>query len=57
VPTSRQQHGHIEVYEMAMELGLTDQDLIVLMPPNPPVVQFKNQKHTRKNWVFNPALR
>lgn len=56
IETSRQRRGHIDVYNIAMELGFQDQDLFILMRPHAPVVQFKSQRHSRKNcsflWIF-----
>lgn len=61
IESSKQKRSHIEVHGISMELRLEDQDFFVLMRQHPPVVQFKMQKHARKNcsflWVFKKPSR
>jgi hypothetical protein len=51
-----QRRGHIEVFQIAQGLGLSDKDLFVLMQAAPPVTTGRRQQHARKNcsflWVF-----
>lgn len=51
-----QRWSHIEIYECARKLGFFVKDLFVLMQKAPPVIQYPEQKHARKNhsylWVF-----
>lgn len=46
---------HIEVHDHALALGVTVEDLFVVVPPAAPAVQ-QRQKHAGKNhsylWVF-----
>jgi hypothetical protein len=54
--TSRQCRSTIEIWLMARELGLEDQDKFTLIPFNPPHVQRLPQQHARRAesvlWVF-----
>jgi hypothetical protein len=56
VESQRQRRGHVEVFQVAQDLGLTDEDLFVLMQDRPPVPTGTRQRHARKNcsflWVF-----
>ncbi len=57
IESARQRMSHIEIHDIAVhELGLTVKDLFVVTPKTKPVVQFKRQRHARKNhsylWVF-----
>jgi hypothetical protein len=61
IESSKQKRGHIEVYNIGIELGLLDQDFFVLMRTHPPVIQVKQQQHARKNasilWVLKKPAR
>lgn len=56
IESSVQKYSHIELYEIARELGFYAKDLFVLMQESNPTIQHKNQKHARKNhsylWIF-----
>jgi len=52
VESGYQRWSHIELYLIAIELGLYAKDLFVLTPSNKPVIQRKNQKHARKNHSY-----
>ncbi len=56
IESGRQRWSHIEIYEIGRRLGLMDQDLFVLTPPQAPPVQCVDQQHARKNhsylWIF-----
>jgi len=56
VESSIQRWGHVEIYEMALEIGLYAKDLFILTQSSKPIIQHKNQKHARKNhsflWIF-----
>jgi hypothetical protein len=56
VESGYQRWSHIEIYDIAIELGFYGKDLFILKPPSNPGIQFKSQKHARKNhsylWVF-----
>jgi hypothetical protein len=51
-----QRWSHIEIYNIAINMGFYGKDLFILKPPSTPGIQNKNQKHARKNhsylWVF-----
>jgi hypothetical protein len=51
-----QRWSHIEIYDIATSLGFYGKDFFVLKPPSNPGIQYKKQKHARKNhsylWVF-----
>ncbi len=60
VENCRQRRGHVEVLQIAADLGLRDEDLFILVPDGRPVTNAVKQKHARKNcsflWVFrNPS--
>lgn len=61
VEASHQRRGHIEVFEIAQNLRLVDEDFFVLMQENPPVTTGKRQQHARKNcsflWIFRKPSR
>jgi hypothetical protein len=61
VESHRQRRGHVEVFQVAQDLGLTDEDLFVLMQDRPPVPTKRRQRHARKNcsylWVFRKPAR
>jgi|GEM_PF-1417061 len=61
IESRRQRRSHMEVYHIAQELGLIDQDLFVLMQDVLPVTNGRPQRHARKNcsflWVFRKAER
>jgi len=56
IETSKQRYSHIEIFNIAEELGFYGKDLFVLVRKVFPVIQHKNQKHARKNhsylWIF-----
>jgi hypothetical protein len=57
IESSKQYMSHIEVHDIAIrEMEMIVKDLFVLTQNAKPCVQFKNQKHARKNhsylWVF-----
>lgn len=57
IESSKQRRSQIEIWHIALdELKMTDKDLFVLRQKVNPVIQYKNQKHARKNhsylWVF-----
>jgi DNA modification methylase/ParB-like chromosome segregation protein Spo0J len=56
VESGVQRRGHIEVWEIAKQLGLSDQDMFLLTQKSPPQIQHP-QRHARKNcsflWVFS----
>jgi len=57
----RQKRSSIEVYHIAQEIGLLDQDLFILMQEGTPPIQHRDQQHARKNhsylWIFRKPLR
>ncbi len=61
IETGRQKRSSIEVFHLAHELGLLDQDLFILMQEGTPPIQHRDQQHARKNhsylWVFRKPLR
>lgn len=56
IESGHQRWSHIEIYNLAVDIGFYGKDLFVLTPPSNPGIQYKNQKHARKNhsylWVF-----
>jgi hypothetical protein len=57
IESGKQRLSHIEIWEIAtQELGMVVQDLFVLTPKTTPIIEYRNQKHARKNhsylWVF-----
>lgn len=56
VESHKQKRTHIEVYQIALGLGLSDQDLFVLTQSGTPTMRHKTQSHARKNnsylWIF-----
>lgn len=56
IECSKQKWSHIEIFNIAQELGYYAKDLFVLHQDKNPIVQYKEQKHARKNhsylWVF-----
>lgn len=52
----KQKRLHIWVWEIFINLGFTDEDLLILTPNSTPAIRWQNQKHCRKNnsfaWVF-----
>jgi len=61
IETRRQKRSSIEVFNIAQEIGLLDQDLFILMQEGTPPIQHRDQQHARKNhsylWVFRKPLR
>jgi tRNA G10 N-methylase Trm11 len=55
IESSKQRMTHIEIHDHALLLGMTVEDLFVMVRPAAPPVQ-QDQKHARKNhsylWVF-----
>lgn len=58
--SEQQRWSHINVYEMALELGMYARDLFILVPPAPPsmtTTRWARQLHARKIhsylWVFD----
>ena len=56
VESGYQRWSHIEIYDIAKQMGFYGKDFFVLKPPSNPGIQNKNQQHARKNhsylWVF-----
>ena len=56
-----QRRGHVEVLQIAADLGLKDEDLFILMQDGRPATNAMKQKHARKNcsflWVFKKPSR
>jgi len=56
IETSKQKYSHIEIFNIANKIGFYSKDFFVLLRLNKPVIQYKKQKHARKNhsylWVF-----
>ena len=56
IESGTQRWSHIEIYEIAKQLGLYTKDMFVLIPKTKPSIQQKQQLHARKNhsylWVF-----
>ena len=56
IESGRQAWSHIEIYEIAVSMGMYGKDLFVLSQKNLPIIQHKRQLHARKNhsylWVF-----
>lgn len=57
IESSKQKISHIEIHDIAVkELKMQVEDLFILTQKVDPVIQYKNQKHARKNhsylWVF-----
>jgi hypothetical protein len=61
VESCRQKRGHVEVFQVAQDLGLEDEDLFILMLDGAPVTNGRPQRHARKNcsflWVFRKPAR
>ena len=61
VENCRQRRGHVEVFQIAVDLGLQDEDLFILMQEGRPVTSRHEQRHARKNcsflWVFRKPSR
>lgn len=55
IQSGKQRMTHIEIHDHAIALGMTVEDLFVMVRPAPPPVQHR-QKHSRKRhsylWVF-----
>jgi len=56
IESGQQRWNHIVVYDIAVRLDMTSQDLFMLTQKHDPWIQRPNQKHARKNhsymWVF-----
>jgi len=56
IEASKQRWSHIEIWQLAMELGFKGVDLFVLHRHGRPMLREKRQKHARKNhsflWIF-----
>lgn len=56
IEASKQRWSHIEIWQLAMELGFEGVDLFVLHRHGKPMLRDKRQKHARKNhsflWIF-----
>jgi tRNA G10 N-methylase Trm11 len=56
IESSYQRWSHIELYNIARNLDFYAKDLFVLTQKMDPIVQHKNQQHSRKNhsylWIF-----
>ena len=56
IESGYQRWSHIEIYNIAKDLGFYAKDLFVLTQKITPIVQFKKQQHSRKNhsylWIF-----
>jgi methylase of polypeptide subunit release factors len=54
--SSYQRWSHIEIYDLARQMGFFGKDLFILTQKSRPIVQHKNQQHARKNhsylWIF-----
>ena len=61
IESCRQRRGHIEVFQVAQDLGLEDLDFFILMQETPPATNGRRQRHARKNcsflWVFRKPAR
>lgn len=61
VESCRQRRSHVEVFQVAQDLGLEDEDLFILMLDGAPVTNKRKQRHARKNcsflWVFRKPAR
>jgi SAM-dependent methyltransferase len=61
VENCRQRRSHVEVFQVAQDLGLEDEDLFILMLDGAPVTSRRKQRHARKNcsflWVFRKPAR
>jgi tRNA G10 N-methylase Trm11 len=55
-----QRWSHIEIYNLAIKFKLFAKDMFVLVQSKYPVIQYKNQKHARKNhsylWIFKKPI-
>ncbi len=49
VENCRQKRSHVEVFQVAQDLGLEDEDLFILMLDGAPVTNKRKQWHDRKN--------
>ena len=56
IETSCQKWSHIEIHDMAVNMGFYAKDLFILIQKTDPHIQHENQQHARKNhsylWVF-----
>lgn len=56
IEASKQRWSHIEIWQLALELGFKGVDLFVLHRHGRPMLREKRQKHARKNhsflWIF-----
>jgi len=56
IESGYQRWSHIELYDIAKELGFYAKDLFILTQKVKPVVQYSTQQHSRKNhsylWIF-----
>jgi hypothetical protein len=61
IEAGKQRRSSIEIFQIAQELGLLDQDLFVLMQETSPAIRHRDQHHARKNhsylWVFRKFAR
>lgn len=61
IEAGKQRRSSIELFQIAQELGLLDQDLFVLMQETSPAIRHRDQHHARKNhsylWVFRKLAR
>jgi DNA modification methylase len=51
IESGKQRMTHIEIHDHALQLGMTVEDLFVMVRPSPPPVQHR-QKHARKNHSY-----
>jgi hypothetical protein len=56
IESGYQRWSHIEIYDIAKNIGFYGKDFFVLKPTSNPGIQYKKQQHARKNhsylWVF-----
>lgn len=61
IESSVQKYSHIELYNIAEQMGFYAKDLFILMQESNPTIQHKIQKHARKNhsylWIFKKGGR
>jgi hypothetical protein len=52
IESGHQRRTHIELYQIALDLGFKDQELFILVQKTKPWIQNKKQLHARKNNSF-----
>lgn len=61
IESGKQRWSHVEIFDVAGEIGFYERDLFVMVQRRDPILQRSEQKHARRNhgylWVFQKPLR